>query len=259
MDQRILLPVIMISLLGTGLTLADIADRASAKTIAFAEDAESALDCAFRGLPLEQCSPGLMTKEAAIRQEARFAAGYFQGYAISDNSSFVVRGKKDWLVSAVKEDRWRIWLTSKNYEKQFSVAGTESIDIDDDGNMDIRISLVDEDLLILPEEGVSIVPLGTGLIILLVSIGLLLVNETLALRSLHEARKDLWHAGGYYMKLAGHDLSVKREKDRSVRHFKLKRKTDAFKISLLTGAPVMPLLKLISPALSVRDRVKPEH
>ena len=62
MDPRafLILPIFGIMFLAFASEMADIAQSTSDKTLDFAGDMENAVDCAVRGLPLEQCSPGIM-------------------------------------------------------------------------------------------------------------------------------------------------------------------------------------------------------
>lgn len=59
MRELIIVPVVTILLLGLIGPLADIAESSSDKSIAFAGDMENAMDCAFKGYLVGECSPGL--------------------------------------------------------------------------------------------------------------------------------------------------------------------------------------------------------
>jgi hypothetical protein len=75
MGAEIAVPMLLIvSLsLATVTELHDIAQEASESTIAYAEDATAALDCAYTARPLDECSPDLFNedfKEQAERTRA---------------------------------------------------------------------------------------------------------------------------------------------------------------------------------------------
>ncbi|RMF05779.1 hypothetical protein D6764_03915 [Candidatus Woesearchaeota archaeon] len=65
MELRVLLlvPVYGMMVLLLGAQLLDIAESASAKTVAFASDMEAAVDCAMRAIPLQECSPGIFSHD----------------------------------------------------------------------------------------------------------------------------------------------------------------------------------------------------
>ncbi len=67
--ELVLLPVILSLLLGLGLQLADIADHMHKKTLAFATDADAAVDCAFRGIDIKYCAPNI-TRSSDFSHEA---------------------------------------------------------------------------------------------------------------------------------------------------------------------------------------------
>lgn len=55
----LLVPIILSLTLGLGTQLADLANDASSKTVAFATSADEAVDCALRGVDISECSPEL--------------------------------------------------------------------------------------------------------------------------------------------------------------------------------------------------------
>jgi hypothetical protein len=61
MKYLLIAPVVGMMMLGFLPELLSIAEDTQDKTIAFADDMNSAIDCATRALPLELCSPGLST------------------------------------------------------------------------------------------------------------------------------------------------------------------------------------------------------
>ena len=63
MRELIILPVIGLALLGFVPELVAIASSSQDKAIDFADDMNAAIDCATRGIPLEICSPGLMSHD----------------------------------------------------------------------------------------------------------------------------------------------------------------------------------------------------
>jgi len=63
--MRVLLyePIVAVLMLTVGLELVNIAESASQKTISFAEDMDSAMDCAVDGRLLSECSPSIYNHE----------------------------------------------------------------------------------------------------------------------------------------------------------------------------------------------------
>ena len=59
MRELIFIPVVAVMILGFMTQLSDIAMSTSDKTLNYADQMDSAVDCAFRGIPVEVCSPGL--------------------------------------------------------------------------------------------------------------------------------------------------------------------------------------------------------
>ena len=60
MTNVILITTGVLIILGLTVELATIAEDASNKALMFSEDMNNALDCAFEGRPIEECSPNLM-------------------------------------------------------------------------------------------------------------------------------------------------------------------------------------------------------
>ena len=58
--EIILLPIFITLTLGLGMQLADLANDVSAKTVDFSNDATAAVDCAFKGENIADCSPELV-------------------------------------------------------------------------------------------------------------------------------------------------------------------------------------------------------
>lgn len=52
-------PIVLSIIIGLTTQLVDIAESASDKVAHYADDMENALDCAFVGIPIDVCSPGL--------------------------------------------------------------------------------------------------------------------------------------------------------------------------------------------------------
>lgn len=59
MKGLILAPIAFIILIGFMTQLADVAMSTSNKVLNYANDMDSAIDCAFRGIDVETCSPDL--------------------------------------------------------------------------------------------------------------------------------------------------------------------------------------------------------
>jgi len=56
----LLLPIFLSLTLGLGMQLADLANDVSSKTVEFSFNANQAVDCAFSGVPIAECSPDLV-------------------------------------------------------------------------------------------------------------------------------------------------------------------------------------------------------
>lgn len=68
--ELITVPIVMSIVLGLAIELVDIAESTSDKVVEYAESMNSALDCAFRGVDIEYCSPNLASesfKEELLR------------------------------------------------------------------------------------------------------------------------------------------------------------------------------------------------
>jgi len=61
MRTLIIMPVVGLMILGFVPDLIKVAESSSEKAIDFADDMNSAIDCATRGIPIEICSPDLMS------------------------------------------------------------------------------------------------------------------------------------------------------------------------------------------------------
>jgi hypothetical protein len=62
--------VLVVSLsLGTALELHDIARESAAKAVAYSDDMNAALDCAYTARPLDECSPNLFSTEFKTEAE----------------------------------------------------------------------------------------------------------------------------------------------------------------------------------------------
>jgi hypothetical protein len=59
MKALIFVPVAITIVLAFVLQLSDIAISTSDKTLNYADQMDSAVDCAFRGIPIQKCSPDL--------------------------------------------------------------------------------------------------------------------------------------------------------------------------------------------------------
>lgn len=63
MKALILVPIVATLMLGFVLQLVDIAESSSEKTLDFADDMNLAMDCAVRGIPIQECAPDLTNHE----------------------------------------------------------------------------------------------------------------------------------------------------------------------------------------------------
>ncbi|MFW6231307.1 MAG: hypothetical protein ACOC32_04785 [Nanoarchaeota archaeon] len=59
MKEIIIAPLVLSVIIGLAFELVETAESASDKVLAYTQDMENALDCAFAGVPIEVCSPGL--------------------------------------------------------------------------------------------------------------------------------------------------------------------------------------------------------
>lgn len=59
--EIIVAPFVVVLILGFVLQIANIAESASEKVVNYADEINNALDCAFDGISIYECSPGLDT------------------------------------------------------------------------------------------------------------------------------------------------------------------------------------------------------
>ncbi|MFP4111564.1 MAG: hypothetical protein ACLFPQ_05410 [Candidatus Woesearchaeota archaeon] len=57
--EIITIPIVMSLVLGLAMQLIEIAESTSEKVVRYAEDMNSAIDCAFRGIDISYCAPNL--------------------------------------------------------------------------------------------------------------------------------------------------------------------------------------------------------
>lgn len=60
MKELLIIPIIAITLLGIASQLVETAEQSGEKVVSYAEDMNDAMDCAFLGKPLSDCSPDLL-------------------------------------------------------------------------------------------------------------------------------------------------------------------------------------------------------
>ena len=70
----LMLPVFMTLIIGVASQMEEIAQDTSDKALAFSDDMNNAMDCATRGVPIEECSPDLMKKDFGPEKEAYLEA-----------------------------------------------------------------------------------------------------------------------------------------------------------------------------------------
>ena len=61
MKELLIAPVVILMILSFTPRLLDIAESSQDKAVDFADDMNAAIDCATRGIPIEICSPDLMS------------------------------------------------------------------------------------------------------------------------------------------------------------------------------------------------------
>jgi hypothetical protein len=81
MEKIIFLPIIGVMILGFALQLYDIAESSSEKTVKYADDMNKAMDCAFTGRLISECSPELMSTN--FKEEANQTLTILQNMSIS--------------------------------------------------------------------------------------------------------------------------------------------------------------------------------
>jgi hypothetical protein len=62
MKELLIIPGIALLMLGFVVQLEGIAKQSSEKAIKFSQDMNNAMDCAFLGKPIRECSPNLMNR-----------------------------------------------------------------------------------------------------------------------------------------------------------------------------------------------------
>lgn len=60
MKELLIIPIIALTILGIATSLVDTAEQSGEKVVAYAQDMNDAMDCAFLGKPLSDCSPDLL-------------------------------------------------------------------------------------------------------------------------------------------------------------------------------------------------------
>lgn len=65
MNELFYAPIVAALLLGTLTQLVDLGEQASDRTVAYAEDAVAALDCAYQARPITECSPDITNPDFA--------------------------------------------------------------------------------------------------------------------------------------------------------------------------------------------------
>lgn len=60
MKELLIIPAIALVFLGIATQLVDTAEQSGEKVVSYAQDMNDAMDCAFLGKPLEECSPNLL-------------------------------------------------------------------------------------------------------------------------------------------------------------------------------------------------------
>lgn len=78
MKAAILAPIMLLFLLGFIVELGEIAESTSVKTLRYTQDMSDAMDCAFRGVSISECSPNLLETdfEPEINRSINFSIRY---------------------------------------------------------------------------------------------------------------------------------------------------------------------------------------
>ena len=77
MKELLIIPIIAITLLSIATQLVETAEESGEKVTAYAQDMTNAMDCAFLGKPLEECSPNLLEtdfKEDMVKTQEELKA-----------------------------------------------------------------------------------------------------------------------------------------------------------------------------------------
>ena len=69
MNTYVIIPIAVLILSGVALELSNIAEETSKKTVTFASDANDAVDCAIKGIPISECSARLTQREYQFAQD----------------------------------------------------------------------------------------------------------------------------------------------------------------------------------------------
>lgn len=192
-----MIPIAVLVLSGLGLQLNDIAQKASGKTISFADNAGEAVDCALLGIAIEECSPDLL--EVAFEDDLREFEEFNRDFAenLSDSQSkihlilekgesFKASHNKEFVIRIddIDVDNEMIELIVVDLSDVTSVMripfgfGEElKLDVSDDGFSDIilHISALDTTSVDLSVEIIhgEVTPLDISVLLLLLTTGVL--------------------------------------------------------------------------------------
>ena len=85
MKELLLAPLAILIVFGFVTQLGDIAMSSSEKALNYADNANNALDCAFKGIPIEVCSPELMDTnfEPETREYIDFNKKMMEKYGVN--------------------------------------------------------------------------------------------------------------------------------------------------------------------------------
>ncbi len=85
MKELLTIPAIAVVVLGFVLQLQDIAESTSDKAVSYAEDMNSAMDCAMAGIPISRCSPEIT--KTSFKEEAKEAIELLNSTEIEYNAT----------------------------------------------------------------------------------------------------------------------------------------------------------------------------
>lgn len=155
MDQRIILALFMSTVLAMGFSLIDIADSSAEKTVHFSQDMNDALDCAFAGVEISECSPGLSESSESLRPELIKLDAELNKLTnktifarLGDSWKLEFNGNEHVLkVFEITEEQASFGMVDlsdfENTDKfSLKLGQSKIIDIDNNGDFDIKFSLL---------------------------------------------------------------------------------------------------------------------
>jgi hypothetical protein len=162
MNTAVLVPISIVLISGLVLQLYGIAQNTSDKVVVFATDADNAVDCAIRGVPIQECSPDLLQAGTGVQELAEFSE--FNQQLIQnlspDTRMTLMIEEGEGFTASLKDSIATVKVVSLSPQRQIGVLditteragsqtvandivvlGSESMSIDIDGDDDADILL----------------------------------------------------------------------------------------------------------------------